>query len=67
MQKKSVLQLLIKENIDILIITETKIDDSFPTSQFCIKGYSEPYILDRNKHGEIYTRRNYDICTRRYS
>ena len=45
------MQLLIKENIDILIVTETKIDDSFPMPQFFIKGYSEPYRLDRNKHG----------------
>ena len=34
-------------NIDILMISETKIDESFPTSQFCIKGYTSPYRLDR--------------------
>ena len=28
------LKLLIQQNIDILVITETKLDDSLPTSQF---------------------------------
>ena len=32
--------------LDILIVSETKIDDSFPTSQFMINGYSKPYRLD---------------------
>ena len=44
------LQLIIKETIDILIVTETKIDDTFPISQFYMKGYSEPYRLDRNRN-----------------
>ena len=38
-------------NIDILMISETKIDESFTTSQFCIKGYTRPYRLDRSKNG----------------
>ena len=38
-------------NIDILLITETKLDNSFPTAQFTMKGYSTPYRLDRNKFG----------------
>ena len=37
--------------IDILVISETKLDDSFPLSQFCIDGYSKPFRLDRNTHG----------------
>ena len=37
--------------IDILVITETKIDNSFPTSQFYIEGYSKPFRLDRNATG----------------
>ena len=39
------LKLLIQGKIDILIITETKLDDSFPTEQFTISGYSKPYSL----------------------
>ena len=45
------LKLLIKGKIDILIITETKLDDSFPTEQFTISGYTKPYRLDRNRNG----------------
>ena len=45
------LKYLIKDNIDILIITETKIDASFPEGQFLIPGYSNPFRLDRNSHG----------------
>ena len=30
------------------MISETKLDDSFPTAQFLIKGFSAPYRFDRN-------------------
>ena len=42
---------VIGNNIDILTIQETKLDSSFPVSQFLIDGYSEPYRLDRNRNG----------------
>ena len=42
---------LIKGHIDILVVTETKIDESYPTQQFDIEGYACPYRLDRNKDG----------------
>ena len=45
------LRLLVDGKVDILIITETKLDSTFPSSQFMIKGYSEPYRLDRNRNG----------------
>ena len=38
-------------NIDILMISETKLDSSFPVGQFLIHGFSEPYRLDRNSNG----------------
>ena len=38
----------ITNNIDILIISETKLDNSFPEGQFLIPGYSSPYRFDRN-------------------
>ena len=41
----------IKDNIDILMISETKLDESFPTSQFFMKGFSSPHRLDRNCNG----------------
>ncbi len=39
---------IISRNLDILTITETKIDSSFPTQQFEIDGYSTALRLDRN-------------------
>ena len=45
------LETLIKGNIDILVITESKLDGSFPTQQFAIEGYSLPYRCDRNANG----------------
>ena len=42
---------IIKNNIDILLISETKLDPSFPAGQFYIHGFSEPYRFDRNSSG----------------
>ena len=33
------------------MISETKTDDTFPDSQFLIKGFSVPYRLDRTAKG----------------
>ena len=55
------LKTIIRENIDILLISETKLDNSFPTSQFAINGYSLPFRLDlsRNSGGLLlYVRDN---------
>ena len=38
-------------NVDILMVTETKIDESFPTNQFIILGFTSPYRFDRTKDG----------------
>ena len=35
-------------NIDILLITETKIGSKFPVNQFYLNGYNIPYRYDRN-------------------
>ena len=45
------LSLTVKNNIDILMISETKLDDSFPTAQFLLHGFSAPYRPDRNSKG----------------
>ena len=45
------LKLIIKNKGDILVITETKLDSSFPDSQFKIDGFRQTCRLDRNKHG----------------
>ena len=42
---------VIGKNLDILTIQETKLDPSFPSQQFMLDGYSEPYRLDRNREG----------------
>ena len=44
----------INNNLDILMISKTKIDDTFSDSQFLIKGFSVPYRLDHTaKEGGI--------------
>ena len=45
------LKLIIKNKVDILLITETKLDSSLPDSQFMIDGFRQPYRLDKKKHG----------------
>ena len=45
------LEELIKDKIDIFLASETKLDSSFPSGQFVIKGYSTPFRLDRNQNG----------------
>ena len=40
-----------KFNVDVIMISETKIDDSFPVGQFLIEGFCTPYRLDRNSKG----------------
>ena len=47
------LKLIFKGNIDILVITETKLDESFPNEQFVVEGYALPFRLDRNENGGI--------------
>ena len=37
--------------VDVLVITETKLDDTLLTSQFLVTGFSVPYRLDRNRNG----------------
>ena len=40
-----------KGNVDILSISETKIDESFPDSQFKINDFSNPHRIDCNEKG----------------
>ena len=49
--KFEVLKSKLSEVLDVLIITETKLDDSFPEQQFHIEGCNIPFRLDRNRHG----------------
>ena len=45
------LQEVIGNNIDVLLISETKLDASFSSSQFILDGFIPPYRLDRTQHG----------------
>ena len=40
----------IRGNIDVLLVSETKIDNSFLVGNFLIDGFSTPYRLDRNSN-----------------
>ena len=42
---------LLRGNLDVLVITETKLDGTFPEKQFYIPGYKKPFRKDRNKNG----------------
>ena len=42
---------IIKNSSDILMISETKLDPSFPTGQFHIHGFSGPCRFDKNSSG----------------
>ena len=41
----------IKENIEILMISEAKLDNSFPTGPLLIKGFNYTIRQDRNESG----------------
>lgn len=40
----------INDDLDVLLICETKIDDSFPTAQFLMSGFSKPYRLEHSSN-----------------
>ena len=42
---------VILKNLDILVVTETKLDETFPLGQFYVEGFTMPYRLDRNRNG----------------
>ena len=44
---------ILKNNIDVLLLSETKIDSSFPKAQFEIDGFTV-YRRDRNEDGVVY-------------
>ena len=45
------IRITIADFVDILVITESKLDQSFPESQFFINRFSKPFRKDRNRHG----------------
>ena len=53
--KFEALQFIINRNLDIILLSETKLDDSFLSAQFILKNFGiPPYRLDRNSNcGEL--------------
>ena len=49
--KFDIMKPMLMHDLDIFMVTETKLDDSFPVSQFNVEGFSTPFRLDRNKNG----------------
>ena len=49
--KFEALQFIINRNLDIIVLSKTKLDDSFPSTQFMLKNFGIPYRLDRNSNG----------------
>ena len=49
--KVDILSYMIENKIDILMVSESKLDDTFPTSQFVIDSFAEPFRLDRTRNG----------------
>ena len=63
--KFEALTYIIDNNMDLLLISETKLDDSFPTAQFQMKGFSVPYRYDRNRKSGgllLYIRKDIEMC-----
>ena len=44
------LKKMIQDNIHFLLVSETKLDDTFPIGQFYIHGFATPYRFDRTLH-----------------
>ena len=42
---------LIKGFVDVFMISETKLDESFPEGKFFIDGYHTPFTCNRNGNG----------------
>ena len=50
--KFETLHYIININLDIILLSETKLDDSsFPSAQFMLKNFGIPYRLDKNSIG----------------
>ena len=57
---------MIGDKLDILNIAETKLDSSFPNSQFRIKGFKPPIRLDiKKRSGGLLIYIKEDLCVKR--
>ena len=44
--KSEMLSMSVAQYVDILMLSETKLDSTFPSTQFLINGFSVPHRLD---------------------
>ena len=49
--KFEALKSLFKDKLEVLVVTETKVNESYPTGQFRIEGFVSPFRLDHDNHG----------------
>ena len=49
--KFDVLASQVKGNADVVIVSETKLDGTFPVDQFVLERFSNPFRIDCNKNG----------------
>ena len=49
--KLDAIRTIIPGNVDIMVFSETKLDDSYPTTQLLIEGFGKPFRLERNARG----------------
>ena len=62
------LKLLVKNSLDVFMISETKLDKTFPEAKLLMDGFTPPYRMDRNTNGGaivLYVRE--DITSRQIS
>ena len=45
------IRIAIADFVDILVITDSKLDQSFPEPQFFVNRFPKPFRKDRNRHG----------------
>ena len=45
---------IVMGKIDIILISESKIDSSFPTGQFTLPGFKSPFRKDRTEREGVY-------------
>ena len=49
--KFEILSMSVAQYVDILVLSETKLDSTFPSIQFLINSFSVPHRLDQNSKG----------------
>ena len=68
LNKSDSLKLLVKNTLDVFMIFETKLDETFTEGQFLMDGFTPPYRMDRKTNGggiALYVRE--DIPSRQIS